>query len=53
VAPAITVLEEHKKGSLKPALFAILIGATAFSMVFVYTGADGIVEQFMTGLPGA
>jgi len=33
-------------------VFAILIGATAFSMVFVYTGADGIVEQFMTALPG-
>jgi tripartite ATP-independent transporter DctM subunit len=33
-------------------VFAILIGATAFSMVFVYTGADGIVEQFMIGLPG-
>ncbi len=33
-------------------VFAILIGATAFSMVFVYTGADIIVEEFMTGLPG-
>ena len=33
-------------------VFAILIGATAFSMVFVYTGADGIVEEFMTTLPG-
>ncbi len=33
-------------------VFAILIGATAFSMVFVYTGADTLVEQFMTGLPG-
>jgi TRAP-type mannitol/chloroaromatic compound transport system permease large subunit len=33
-------------------VFAILIGATAFSMVFVYTGADLIVEEFMTGLPG-
>jgi tripartite ATP-independent transporter DctM subunit len=33
-------------------VFAILIGATAFSMVFVYTGADGIVEEFMTSLPG-
>ncbi len=33
-------------------VFAILIGATAFSMVFVYTGADTIVEGFMTGLPG-
>ena len=116
VAPPITVLDEHKKGSLRRALFAILppmtliilvlgsifagiatptesasvgalgamvlaamyrklswkiimdscletvkitamvfailIGATAFSMVFVYTGADGIVEQFMIGLPG-
>ncbi|MFT5699405.1 MAG: tripartite ATP-independent transporter DctM subunit [Desulforhopalus sp.] len=33
-------------------VFAILIGATAFSMVFVYTGADLIVEEFMTSLPG-
>jgi tripartite ATP-independent transporter DctM subunit len=33
-------------------VFAILIGATAFSMVFVYTGADMIVEDFMLGLPG-
>jgi tripartite ATP-independent transporter DctM subunit len=33
-------------------VFAILIGATAFSMVFVYSGADVIVEKFMTGLPG-
>ncbi|MCI5222240.1 MAG: TRAP transporter large permease subunit [Candidatus Electrothrix sp. AR4] len=33
-------------------VFAILIGATAFSMVFVYTGADALVEGFMTGLPG-
>ena len=33
-------------------VFAILIGATAFSMVFVYTGADLIVEEFMLGLPG-
>ena len=33
-------------------VFAILIGATAFSLVFVYTGADGLVEEFMLGLPG-
>ena len=33
-------------------VFAILIGATAFSMVFVYTGADTLVEHFMTALPG-
>ena len=33
-------------------VFAILIGATAFSMVFTYTGGDWIVEEFMTSLPG-
>lgn len=33
-------------------VIAILIGATAFSMVFVYTGADEIVENFMLSLPG-
>ncbi|XCN72577.1 MAG: TRAP transporter large permease subunit [Candidatus Electrothrix aestuarii] len=33
-------------------VFAVLIGATAFSMVFVYTGADMLVEEFMLSLPG-
>lgn len=33
-------------------VFAILIGATAFSMVFVYSGADYIVEDVLTNLPG-
>ena len=33
-------------------VFAILVGATAFSMVFTYTGGDWIVEDFMMGLPG-
>lgn len=33
-------------------VFGILIGATAFSMVFTYTGGDIIVEEFMLGLPG-
>ena len=33
-------------------VFAILIGATAFSMVFTYTGGDLLVENFMMGLPG-
>ena len=42
----------HETVKITAMVFAILIGATAFSMVFVYTGADGIVEQFMTGLPG-
>ncbi|WP_294962401.1 TRAP transporter large permease subunit [Sulfurimonas sp.] len=33
-------------------VFGILIGATAFSMVFSYTGGDELVEHFMTNLPG-
>ena len=33
-------------------VFAVLIGATAFSMVFTYTGGDELVEEFMLGLPG-
>ncbi|XPV68424.1 MAG: TRAP transporter large permease [Halarcobacter sp.] len=33
-------------------VFGILIGATAFSMVFTYTGGDTLVEHFMTSLPG-
>jgi tripartite ATP-independent transporter DctM subunit len=33
-------------------VFAILIGATAFSMVFVYCGADYLVEDALTALPG-
>jgi len=33
-------------------VFAILIGATAFSMVFTYTGGDYLVEDFMLALPG-
>ncbi len=33
-------------------VFGILVGATAFSMVFTYTGGDMLVEEFMMGLPG-
>jgi len=33
-------------------VFAIHIGATAFSMVFLYSGVDRIVEEIMVGLPG-
>jgi tripartite ATP-independent transporter DctM subunit len=33
-------------------IFAVLIGATAFSMVFSYSGSDYLVEDFMLGLPG-
>jgi tripartite ATP-independent transporter DctM subunit len=33
-------------------VFAILLGATAFSMTFTYTGGDIIVEDFLLQLPG-
>nr|VFK49072.1 MAG: TRAP transporter, DctM subunit [Candidatus Kentron sp. TC] len=33
-------------------VFAILLGATAFSMAFTYTGGDTVVEEFLTQLPG-
>jgi len=33
-------------------VFAILLGATAFSMVFTYTGGEELVEEFMMSLPG-
>lgn len=48
------MLMESSKESVKitAMVFGILIGATAFSMVFTYTGGDEIVETFMLGLPG-
>ncbi len=48
------VVEESALETVKVAamVFAILIGATAFSMVFLYSGADTIVEAVMTSLPG-
>ncbi len=48
------VVEESALETVKVAamVFAILIGATAFSMVFLYSGADAIVEEVMTSLPG-
>lgn len=33
-------------------VFAILIGATAFSMTFSYSGGDHILEQWLMSLPG-
>ncbi|GAD03335.1 TRAP transporter large permease [Agarivorans albus] len=33
-------------------VFAIFIGATAFSMVFSYTGGEEVIEEVMTSLPG-
>lgn len=51
---SIKLMMESAKETVKitAMVFAILIGATAFSLVFVYTGADTIVEEFMLGLPG-
>jgi len=33
-------------------VFAVLIGATAFSMVFSYAGSEHLVEEFFLNLPG-
>ncbi|MGV6857635.1 MAG: TRAP transporter large permease [bacterium] len=33
-------------------VFAILLGATAFSMAFTYTGGDIVVEELLAELPG-
>ncbi len=48
------IIEESALETVKitAMVFAILIGATAFSMVFVYSGADYIVEDVLTNLPG-
>lgn len=48
------VVEESALETVKVSamVFAILIGATAFSMVFVYSGADYLVEDVLTNLPG-
>jgi len=49
-----SVVEESALETVKitAMVFAILIGATAFSMVFVYSGADYLVEDILTNLPG-
>lgn len=48
------VVEESALETVKVTamVFAILIGATAFSMVFLYSGADSIVEEALVNLPG-
>lgn len=33
-------------------VFMILMGATAFSMIFSYTGGDEVIKNFMENLPG-
>ena len=51
---SLTIVEEAALETVKISamVFAILIGATAFSMVFVYSGADYLVEDALTNLPG-
>ena len=51
---SFAMLMESSKATVKitAMVFAILIGATAFSMVFTYTGADALIEDFMLSLPG-
>ena len=51
---SFSMLMESSKETVKitAMVFAILIGATAFSMVFTYTGADALIEDFMLSLPG-
>lgn len=47
------VLESAKETVKVTAMvFAILLGATAFSMAFTYTGGDYIVEEVLSNLPG-
>jgi tripartite ATP-independent transporter DctM subunit len=48
------MINDVSKESVKVSsmIFAVLIGATAFSMVFSYSGSDYIVEEFFLGLPG-
>lgn len=47
-------LKESSLKTLKVSsmVFAILLGATAFSLVFSYSGGDTIIEDFILGLPG-
>ena len=51
---SFSMLIEAAKETVKitAMVFGILIGATAFSMVFTYTGGDLLIEQFMLSLPG-
>jgi len=51
---SVEIIMDAAKDTVKitAMVFTILIGATAFSLVFVYTGADSLVESFMMSLPG-
>jgi len=51
---SFTKINEVSKETVKVTsmIFAVLIGATAFSMVFSYSGSEYIVEEFFMELPG-
>jgi tripartite ATP-independent transporter DctM subunit len=51
---SISMIGDSGKETVKVTsmVFAVLIGATAFAMIFTYSGGDVIVEEFMGGLPG-
>ena len=51
---SITIVKEAALESVRitSMVFGILIGATAFSMVFSYTGGEELVAEFMNNLPG-
>ncbi len=48
------MLMESAKETVKitAMVFAILLGATAFSMAFTYSGGDALVEEWLLQLPG-
>jgi len=51
---SINKIHEVSKETVKVTamVFAVLIGATAFSMVFSYSGSEYIIEDFFMELPG-
>jgi len=51
---SIKGLNEISKETVKVTsmIFAVLIGATAFSMVFSYSESEYLIEEFFLGLPG-
>ena len=54
VGLSIKTIFQVSKESVKVSsmIFAVLIGATAFSMVFSYSGGEHLVEEFFLDLPG-
>jgi len=50
--PRMLIDSAKETAKVTSMVFAVLIGATAFAMVFTYTDGDYLVEEFMLGLPG-